>query len=147
MKNKKRLFIAFILTVIIFSSLQVVASAETSINPRVSYTYCWGNNAPFAEDYNDSVKCSNITTKMSLSGKNNATTTGTGIVDKTYYKEAYVGIKNSSGTWKTDTATDDSHAYVTANVNPIAFTPVLSQHEVIAHETGIGYKMHSRIYQ
>ncbi len=147
MKNKKRLFIAFVLTVIVFSSLQVVANAEATINPRVNYTYCWGNNGDFKDTYNESVKCSNITTIMSLSGTNNATTTGTGIVDKTYYKEAYVGIKNSSGTWKTDTVTDDSHAYVTANVNPIVFYPVLSQHEVIAHETDRGYKMHSRIYQ
>lgn len=85
---------------------------------------------------------------MSLQDTNNAVTTGTGIGNKTRYKEAYVGIKNSSGTWKTDVSYNEKYPYVTANINPLVFDPVLSHHEVIAFESASqSLKNHSRIYQ
>lgn len=146
MKNKKRLFIAFILTIMVFSSLQVLASAEASIDPRVSYTYCKTGSYSFVSSYSTSFGCSQGDTTISLQSTNKAVTRANSVPQSNTYKEAYVGIKNSSGTWKNDTASNSNIATVGASVNPVAFTPVLSQHDLLYYETS-GYKMHTRIYQ
>ncbi len=130
----------------LFVSFQVMSNAE--IMPKVSYTFCWSDNRTFdADGYDHSRDCDDITVIMSLASSNNATTEGTGIAYKRKYKEAYVGIKNASGTWKTDTVSNETLAYVTANVDPLLFTPIMSQHDVIAYESSsLSFKMHSRVY-
>ena len=147
MKTQKRVFITLVILILLISSLQVIANAEPRALQRSSYSYCWNRTSDFESSYNDSVECE-ITVIMSLQDTNNAVTTGTGIVNKTWYKEAYVGIKNSNGTWKTDISSNEVYPYVTANINPVAFTPILSHHEVIAYESASqSQKNHSRIYQ
>lgn len=146
MKKKRRFFMALVLTVIVFLSFQVLVSAETGIIPRVSYTCCKTGVHSFISEYSTSFGCSQGKTTISLQNTNKAVTRADSVPRSNTYKEAYVGLKNSSGTWKNDTASNSTHGTVGASVNPIAFTPVISQHDLIYYETD-GYKMHTRIYQ
>lgn len=146
MKRKKKFYIAFVLTVTAILSMQVLASAEARSVPRVSYTVCKTGVKDFCRSYSTNFGCSQCSTTISLTNTNKALTRANGVPQSNTYKEAYVGIKNSSGKWKSDTASNSTLATVGASVNPIAFTPVLSQHDLIYYEAE-GYKMHTGIYQ
>lgn len=146
MKAKKRIFFSIILVIAIISSFQIIANAESSINPRVSYTYCKLNSYNFVSSYDTNFGCGQADTTISLKSTNHAITRGAGVPSSNTYKEAYVGLQNSSGTWKSDTRSNSNIATVGAEVNPLVFTPVYSLHELLYYETD-GYKMHSRSYR
>ncbi len=149
MKTKKRIFVSLIVFVMLFVLWQVAVSAEGGLSrsASVDYTICDGLPAiDFKSNYSESFNCSQADTLFSLQSGNHAKTEAMSVPSGNTYKEAYVAIRNSGGTWKTDISYNSNLATVVASVNPIAFTPVFSQHELIFFETS-GYKMHSRIYQ
>lgn len=147
-EGKKRIFISLLLTVIILGAFSVVATAtDTNSNARISYTYCETGVHSFLSEYNTHFNCTQADTMMSLEETNFAITAVEAARFNTF-KETYVGIKNSSGKWKSDTQSNSSNNWESAQVNPLIFTPVYSQHDIIFYEPTIAeYKMHTRVYQ
>lgn len=148
MKAKKRIFFSIILVIAIISSFQMIASAaETHSGARISYTFCETGIRDFQSSYDTHFNCTEGNTRMVLQNTNNAITAVESFPYNTF-REVYVGIRNSSGTWKSDTQSNSNNNRESAEVNPLIFTPVYSQHDIIFYEPTIAeYKMHSRIYQ
>ena len=152
MKLKKRLFISFLFVLIATMSLPIISNAaETHSGARISYEYCDLDVVDFKSEYSESFDCLlKCDTTISLENTNKAKTSLEGAPSYKTFKEAYVGIRNSSGKWKSDTASNSNKYKVSASVNPIAFIPVYTQHDLLYYEAmdeGSGpYRMHSRIY-
>lgn len=151
MKLKKRLFISFLFVLIATMSLPIISNAaETRSGARVSYTYCELSQYNFIPKYPDDecFNCSNADTTIILKATNHAETRANSVIEGNSFKEAYVGIQNAEGKWKSDTRSNGNLSTVGAKVNPIGtfFKPVYALHELIYYE-GEGFKMHSRAYK
>ena len=151
MKFKKRIFFSFLFVLIATMSLPIISNAaETHSGARINYEYCDLDVVTFLSSYSDSFDCLlNCDTTISLESTNKARTSLDGAPVYNTFKEAYVGIRNSSGNWKSDTVSNSDEYTVIAKVNPIIFTPVYTQHDLLYYEAldeGSGpYRMHSRI--
>ncbi len=149
LRTKKRFLIVLLSVITVIVTLQAVsATSGTLPKNMLRYTYCESNTFAFITSYNTSFTCQNIgSTTISLQSTNYARTRANGALASNTYKEAYVAIKNANQTWKSDTKSNSTLATVEASVNPVLFTPVFSQHDLIIIESTGEIKEHSRIYQ
>lgn len=149
MRIKKRIFVSFLFVIIIAMFLPIISNAaETRSGARISYTYCELSQFDFVPNYEDEeFNCGMLDSTLFLVATNHAETRGNGVLESRTFKEAYVGIQNSEGEWKSDTKSNSILSTVGAEVNPIgtSFEPVYALHEIICYE-GTGFKMHSRAY-